>query len=521
MVDVGKVLAAYDMGVGKTVLTIAAIEELMDQGQITKPGLVVVLSSLKYQWAHQIQAFSDDATALVIDGTPKQREAQYAQALDWEHSGVDYIILGYSQVVDDWEVVKTLPRGFIVADEVTALKSFRSQRSRKMKALRRGAKYRFGLTATPIENGKPEEVFSIMEAIDPSVLGNFQDFDERYIVRNARGWPDHYAHLDELHARLQPAMIRKSQTDPDVAPFLPDTIHRDPVMVPLDYPSRVLYKTVNDELLADLELMELMVEAGMATEFNLFRHYGEDSDEDADPVSREVDTLRGQIMSKLTVLRMLCDHPDLLTISAAKTTVAGSKSGSKYAAELLDRGLLPTRPKTPKLDAVAQYVADHLEVPSHKAVVFSVFVPTLDLIAERLAKYGVVTYSGAMNAKQKEAAKVRFQTDPKIRVLVSSDAGGYGVDLPQANLLVNYDLPWAPGAAAQRNGRIQRVSSTWKTVTVQDFLIQGSIEVRQFEMLSHKGSVASAIIDGRGINDAGGLDLSLTSLRHFLKSPGL
>ena len=66
-----------------------------------------------------------------------------------------------------------------------------------------------------------------------------------------------------------------------------------------------------------------------------------------------------------------------------------------------------------------------------------------------------VAYTGEMNAKQKEEAKVRFQTGDRVRVLVSSDAGGYGVDLPQANLLVNYDQPWSSGLSVQRNGRIK------------------------------------------------------------------
>lgn len=503
MVDRGKVLAAYDMGTGKTVLAICAIERLMDAGKIVEPGLVIVLSSLKYQWAAMIEHFSGGTSkALVIDGTPTVRMNQYATARDWRRSGVDYIVLGYSQVVDDWEQVKRLPRGFIVADEVTALKSFKAQRSRKTKILGRNVRYKFGLTATPIENGKPEELFSVMEFVDPTVLGPYPDFDETYVVRNAWGWPDHYINLDHLFNRLKGVMIRKAQTDPDVAPFMPDTIHRDPILVRLDTAGRVLYTTISDELQVDLEEMQALMDRGY------------------DPDSQEMNTVKGAVMSKLTALRMLCDHPELLRISANNANAVGA-TGSKYAADLLARGLLPAKMKTPKLDAVVQYVSDHLQVPGHKVVIFSVFVPTLQILADSLAKFGTVTYSGAMNSKEKEANKVRFQTDPNVRVLISSDAGGYGVDLPQANLLVNYDQPWAHGAAKQRNGRIQRASSKWPTVTIQDFLVQGSVEIRQHEMLQGKGSVAAAILDGKGFDADGGLSLSPTSLRRFLKVLGL
>ena len=83
-------------------------------------------------------------------------------------------------------------------------------------------------------------------------------------------------------------------------------------------------------------------------------------------------------------------------------------------------------------------------------------------------------------------------------------------------MLINYDLPWSSGLATQRNGRIRRASSEWKTIVIQDFLISGSIEVRQFEALQQKNAVASAVIDGEGINEKGGVDLTIGSLRGFL-----
>jgi SNF2 family DNA or RNA helicase len=101
-------------------------------------------------------------------------------------------------------------------------------------------------------------------------------------------------------------------------------------------------------------------------------------------------------------------------------------------------------------------------------------------------------------------------------VFISSDAGGYGVDLPNANLLINYDLPWSAGLAVQRNGRIKRTSSRWPTITIQDLLMEGSIEERQHEMLQQKNAVADAVMDGQGINARGGVDLTVGSLLNFI-----
>ena len=214
-------LVAYDLGLGKTVITLSAIERLMEEGEVTEPGIVVCLSSLKYQWAASVEKFTD-SKALVIDGTPSQRAKQYAQAFDWANTGVDYVILNYEQVVNDWKLVQNLPRGFVVADEATAIKSFRSKRSKYMKKLH--SDYKFALTGTPVENGKPEELYSIMQFVDSSVLGRFDLFDHTFIVRNNFGGVDRYRNISLLHKTMSQASVRKRQDDEDVAPYLPSTI---------------------------------------------------------------------------------------------------------------------------------------------------------------------------------------------------------------------------------------------------------------------------------------------------------
>ena len=500
----GKMLVAYDLGLGKTVLTIAAIERLKDETKITTPGIIICLSSLKYQWAEQIRKFTDDGNPLVIDGTPKQRAHQYAEALS---GGYTHIIINYEQVVNDWDQVKALPTGFIVCDEATAIKSFRSKRSKHVKKLT--SSYKFALTGTPIENGKPEELYSIMQFVDPKVLGRFDLFDSAFIVRNRFGGVERYKNLSTLNKALSTACVRKRQEDPDVSPYLPDTLFAEPIRIPFDSASKKLYKHITTDLLLDLE--EAMDSFGSS--FDIFSHYGQ-SDQGG-----PMDELRGRIMSKLTSLRMLCDHPQLIKHSGQiYRPMLGT--GSKYANELLNESLLEPVTKTPKLLVLKDYVDNFLsDYVGNKIVVFTSYVGMVDILADELISmgYGVSKYTGKMDAKSKEASKVAFQTDSKIRVLVSSDAGGYGVDLPQANLLINYDIPWNAGLAIQRNGRIRRASSTWKTIVIQDMIMEGSIEERQHAMLAQKLAVANAVVDGEGIDDKGGVTLNAGTLRAFLQ----
>jgi SNF2 family DNA or RNA helicase len=234
-------------------------------------------------------------------------------------------------------------------------------------------------------------------------------------------------------------------------------------------------------------------------------------------------------MSKMTCLRLLCDDPQLLALSANKfedgavvvdgntINIPGFHGGSGYASELKTLGLLDGLKSSPKLAVLKQYVDDFLsQYDGNKVVIFSSFVGMTKLIQEALP-YDSVTYTGQLNAKQKEEAKEKFQTDPNCRLFISSDAGGYGVDLPQANLLINYDLPWNAGLAVQRNGRIKRASSTWEKIVIQDILMENSLEQRQREMLIQKTAISDAVLDGQGINDRGGVNLSVGTLRAFLQ----
>ena len=497
MVSRKKMLVAYDLGLGKTVLTIAALEEL----DIQEPGLVICLSSLKYQWAEQIRKFTDAGNPLVIDGTPKQRAEQYASASSGDYT---HIILNYEQVVNDWEQVSALPRGFVVCDEATAIKSFRSKRSKAIKKL--NSPVRFALTGTPIENGKPEELYSIMQFVDAKVLGRFDIFDKTFIVRNHFGVVERYRNLSTLSSTLGKASVRKRQQDPDVAPYLPDTIFAEPILVPFDRAGAKLYNQIAAEILADLE----QAIDSFGSSFDLFSHYTGETQNEGE------NALKGKIMSKLTALRMLCDSPALLHNSANKYH-KDHDTGSKYVGELQEAGKFDQLKSSPKEHVLESYVSDFLDgYEKNKVVIFTSYVHMVHILAKALEKYSPQIYTGEMNAKDKETAKLTFQNTPDCRILISSDAGGYGVDLPQANLLINYDLPWNAGLALQRNGRIRRASSTWPSIVIQDFLMEGSIEERQHDMLVQKMAVANAIIDGEGINTEGGVNLTVGTLRAFL-----
>lgn len=356
---------------------------------------------------------------------------------------------------------------------------------------------------------------SIMEFLDPTVLGRFDMFDRTFIERNSKGWVEGYKNLGTLHRAMQPAMVRKSYDDPDISEALPTEIVRDPLLIDLDSRTASLMRRITRDLKADL--VTLSNTPGGQT-FSLSDHYGH-SDAPNSQWS-EADVLRGLLMSKIVTARMLCDHPDLVRHSAY--LYGQEDGGSAYAAQLVEAGHLDMVTASPKLDVLAERLEDILSDPDSKVVVFSVFRGMLDLIQRRMSSVGSVVYHGGMNAEKRNEAKIQFQTDPDTRIFISSDAGGYGVDLPQANALINYDLPWAAGALDQRNARPRRVSSTWEHIVIENLMIKDSLEEWQFGLLAHKTAVSQAILAGRGITESGGVSVPLDSLlTHLSRTPAV
>jgi len=492
MTDRGQMLLGMVMGAGKTPTTLGAIEQLYEEGEVDR-CLVIVPASLKYQWAREISKFTD-AKATVIDGPKTKRNAQ------WKFSkNSRYVIVNSETLVNDLSQLGTIQA--VVVDESTMIKNRSAKRSRLVKRVGKTVPYRFALTGQPIEN-RPEELFSIMEFVDKDVLGDFKTFDRTFIVRDHWGKPTRYRNLDKMHRVMQECMVRKTRDD--IKDQLPDIIHQT-IPVPFDTRGGALYKYISNDLL--IKISDAMSKAKGS--FNLWAHYNGGGGDDS----------QGQIMSRLTVLRMLCDNPGLIEESAKEYADKNSPLGSAYAHDIVRQGRLEGVNSAPKLEACVEYIQQVLdENPDNKVVLFSFFKKNLRLIQEATKSMtDSVLFMGGMSSEERDASKQRFTDDPKCRLFLSSDAGGYGVDLPIANYLISYDLPWSSGKLEQREARIIRLSSEFPHVTIATFVMQGSIEERQYEMLQVKRSVNEAFIDGKHYDNDGSMELSMDTLSQFLR----
>ena len=495
----GNLLLAMVMGAGKTAAAVAAIRALRRQRRVDC-GVVFAPKSTFGQWQREIERWDPRAKAQIIVGSKDERMVGYKRA--WRYH---YNIVGYDAAfIHDWDLVKAyLPLDFIVCDEVTALKSFKAKRSQRAKLLGKRSEVRIGLSGQPVEN-RPEELFSIMEFLDAQVLGPFPKFDRTFIVRDGYGRPRRYRNLHLIRNRLGPAMYRKTRDD--IKQWLPEKVEM-PMPVPMDRVTQRLHSLIKDDL---REAIDKAVSAGVGGYFDVAAHYGRIDDYDTKG-------LMGQVMARLTAMRMLASHPRLLRRSADEFDSPVSKAGSEYASELKAAGLLDGLPSdNAKLDALLEQIDGILdEDPRHKLVCFTYFKPMLAMIGDRL-KVPYVWITGDSSAKDRDSRIVSFNTDPAVRVFLSTDAGAYGIDLNQGSHVINYDLPWSAGALAQRIARIDRTSSGFATITVLHMFCEDSVEERMYAMLQQKLKVAKAFLDGEFDARSGSLKLDLQSLREFL-----
>ena len=497
----GNQLLAIVMGGGKTLTALASIESMHQQGKV-KSGLVLAGLSLQFQWYDMIRR-ETDATVQVINGTKAERAFQYKHMHRFR-----YNIISYQTLVNDLRMITHRRKpDYLIADEATAIKGFTSKRSRVVKALGKQVPIRFALTGQPIEN-KPEELFSICEFVDPTVLGPFDKFDRTFILRDHFGRPTRYRNLDLLHNTIQDVMLRRSRDD--IKEFLPKIVGKEE-WIDLQGNTLRLYNYIAADT---LRVIDECIANGMGQGWNILSAYGR-ADQQGGMSGM------GEVMSRLMCMRMLCCHPMLLQQSADKFDDPESHQGSKYASDLKAEGLLNwigSKADDAKMDECIRTVLDLLaEDPTNKIVIYSFFKPMIYLLQrefEAKLRRPVAVLTGDHNQQQRRQALARFSKT--VPILISSDAGQYGVDLPYANYLLSYDLPWSAGAYAQRVARIDRTSSLFDHVTVLTLLTRNTIEERQYAMLRQKAMIAGAWLDGQNIDAKGGLTLTLDSLRQFL-----
>ena len=427
----GRGLLADDMGLGKTVQAIGAVS-LLHQLRDIKRVLIVCPASLKHQWEREIHRFTNFTTC-VISGSVDTRRQLYRKPAFFN-------IINYELVRRDTGELHVLQPDVIILDEAQRIKNWRTKTADAVKRLQ--SRYAFVLTGTPLEN-RLDELYSVFQFIDPDILGPMWRFNQRYFQLEKRKSGSYkvlgYRNLDELRKRISPYVFRRT---------------RDEVLG--DLPPR----TDNNYFVE--------ITPGQRKAYNGFR----------ETMARLLATMRKRPLSPK-------EH-DILLRSMVKMRMICN------ALALHDKKLSPDEAEktSPKLRELSLILEDEVIGAGRKAIVFSQWTGMLALakrITDRLG-IGSVTLSGKVPTAKRGELIASFFEDPNCRVFFSSDAGGVGLNLQAASLVINLDLPWNPAVLEQRIARAHRHGQK-NTVQVVNLIAKGTIEERMLDTLASKREV--------------------------------
>ena len=359
-----------------------------------------------------------------------------------------FTIVNYEQVRSDTlDMNQRLGPDIVILDEAQRIKNWSTATAQSVKRLE--SRYAFVLTGTPIEN-RIDEIYSIVDFLDPTVFGPLFRFNRHFYELDERGRPADYRNLRLLQAKIGPLMKRRRKGD--VESELPGRTIRN-YFVPMSDEQKATYAEHQSTV------ARLMAIAKRR------------------PLTKQQ---QEKLMRELAMMRMICDTNYILD------------PGDKVC---------------PKLEELDKVFDDVLADSDVKIVLFSEWVRMLDLVRELCRKKGIgcAWHTGSVPQRKRRAEIMLFKSDPDCRVFICSESGGVGLNLQNAGMVINCDLPWNPAKLEQRIARVWRKHQR-RNVTVINLISEYTIEHRMLDTLAAKQGLAEGVLDNIG-------DLSKITMR--------
>ena len=464
-------ILADEMGLGKTLQMIALVKSLRDSGQLGGPVLVACPASLVFNWADEFARFAPDVPVCALEGSRAHREVllfRATQGIDegrvlgcGDDAGEDartageriagassadvpcVIVASYDRVRIDGAQLARVEWGLVVLDEAQYIKNHATKTTRAVKRLR--APLRFALTGTPVEN-RLSELWSIFDFLMPGFLGSYERFRERYEL-GIIGEDEEAA--ARLRALIEPFVLRRRKAD--VLTDLPAKLESIRY-VPLGCEQRRLYDGAEQRLREDLNAQKRQ----NASRANRRGHIP-----DAEKSAVEV-------LAELTRLRQIALDPALV--------FENYKGGAE------------------KLGAIMELVDEAMEA-GRKVLIFSQFTSYLDVLSAELDRRGIGHFAitGATPKRERVRLVNEFNANETPVFLVSLKAGGTGLNLTGASVVVHADPWWNAAATDQATDRAHRIGQN-REVDVYKVVAKGTIEERIVALQEAKRDLADSVI---------------------------
>ena len=392
---------------------------------------MVCPSSLSLNWKSEIEKFTPNIKTLVIHGGAEERKNQIESIKEY-----NLIITSYDLLKRDIEIYKNQNYEFkyIIADEAQYIKNNNTQNAKTIKEIK--SETRFALTGTPIENSL-SELWSIFDFIMPGYLYSYKKFKELYempIVKENSDWA-----IRRLKMLIESFILRR--TKKEVLTELPD-------------------KTIT---VLNNEMQDEQLKIYMSYLANARREVSEELQVNGFEKSQM------KILALLMRLRQICCHPSLFI--------------SNYNGE------------SSKLNQCMELIKDAI-MSGHKILLFSGYSSMLEIIENELKKDDIKYFKLTGQTKVGDRIKLvdEFNNNDEIKIfLISLKAGGTGLNLIGADMVIHYDPWWNLSAENQATDRTYRIGQK-KNVQVYKLITKDSIEERIYELQEKKANLAKAML---------------------------
>jgi SNF2 family DNA or RNA helicase len=371
--------------------------------------------------------------ALVVEGLIHKRKILY-------HSPDTIKIISYGAAKNDIDLINSWNPQLVILDEAQRIKNWKTKTAQSIKKIE--SEYALVITGTPLEN-RIDELHSIVEYIDRYRLGPLYLFLHQHQVLDENGKLKGYKNLRTINQTLENILLRR--TKKEIADQLPNRIDKN-FFVELTPQQRTDHDSYYDGV---AKLVTKWIRTGYLSEEE-----------------------RNKLLALLSCMRMVCDSTYILD------------TNTNYGDKIYE---------------ITRLVEEIIESPGNKIVIFSQWKKMFELLIKELKKRNIshVYLNGDVPARHRKIIIEKFQEDPGLKVFLSTDAGGVGVNLQRANVLINIDLPWNPAVLEQRIGRIYRLGQK-KHINVFNFVAKSSIEHRILYLLDFKKSVFTGVIEEEG-----------------------
>ncbi|OIN96751.1 hypothetical protein AUJ66_05385 [Candidatus Desantisbacteria bacterium CG1_02_38_46] len=423
---------ADDMGLGKTIQYIALLLHHKEKEKMDRPVLLVCPTSVVGNWKREIERFSPGVKFLVHHGVERHSKKRFFE----EVKNKDLVITTYSLAHRDKDDLCKVGWYGTVLDEAQNIKNPHTKQARAVREIAKG--YRIALTGTPIEN-RLTELWSIMEFLNPGYLGSYEKFRKTLAIPIERYQDEKSSKVLQMMA--QPFILRRLKTDKKIIQDLPEK-QETKAYCNLTKEQVTLYQAIVKEMFTVIKGAEGI-------------------------------TRKGLILSALTKLKQVCNHPALL---------------------LHDRS--ETIKRSEKLNRLCEML-EEIIAEGNKALIFTQYVEMGKILQKHLQflfAREVLFLHGGVPRKQRDSLIDKFQKEkgPPVFVL-SIKAGGLGLNLTEANYVFHYDRWWNPAVENQATDRAFRIGQKRKVI-VHKFICTGTIEEKIDEMLERKKGLAESII---------------------------